>query len=912
MNPSIDNVKDTQLRDEISYLGAMLGEIIQDFEGEEAFELVEELRRLAWERREGSESAEQEMLSRISELDEHQSAVVIRAFSLFLDLMNVVEDRARVRVLNERSAKLWPKPVPESIGSAVETLRSGGRDATAMQSIVDQLHVELVFTAHPTEAKRRSQRTHLSLLRTLMASIDREADPQQKSRLEEQMLRQVALAWQTDLTRSRRPTVLEEVARGLSFKPVLWREIPRITEELNQSLSEQFGPQVAATKPLITFGTWIGGDRDGHPGVTSPVTESTFEWLRREALAFHSRTCEQFSYSLSVSETQLPLPPTLRAAIDEATQQYPELEEHLAFLPSTELCRLWLNTIGWRLKQTEKMSLSSGTAVRGAYANAEGLLADVSLLADAIGQTVAAKYLSEDLRTWVTQIRTFGFYLARLDVRQNSKVHRETLDELLIATGLCEAPQDLTEVERMELLEKTLSPQLQLPTEEVSETGQEVLATFDVLHRVSTRYGQTGIGALIVSMTSTASDILTLLWLWRHTSKPSVGYKVPPLVPLFETISDLQAAPEIMECLLRCESYREALSAHQDRQWIMLGYSDSTKDGGYLAASWDLYKAQQTLASVAKEHDVRLTFFHGRGGSLGRGGGPAARSILSLPHGTFDGTLRLTEQGEVLADRYDDQAIAHRHLEQVVWSSLLAADHAQRSPEPAWIDCLDSAARVSLAHYRELLEADDFVAFFRDTTPLTEIEQLPIGSRPSRRKPEGGLSDLRAIPWVFSWTQARCLLPAWYGVGTALAKLNADSPDVAREMYQQWWYFRDLVDNAELALAKSDMKVFQHYMRLTAGSPGETWIADRIQKEYETSRQQILALSGGTELLDGTPWLKESIRVRNRFIDPLNLLQVELLRRRRQSDPDAAAADKQQVLLRLTVNGIAAGLRTSG
>jgi phosphoenolpyruvate carboxylase len=908
----MESIKDQSLRSEVSYLGSMLGEIIQDFEGPEAFRLIEELRRLAWERREGSASAEQEMLDRIAQLDDHQAAVVTRAFSLFLDLMNAVEDRARVRVLRERTAKLYPKPVPESIGNAIETLKASGHDAAAMQGVVDRLHIELVFTAHPTEAKRRSLRDKLSTMRTLMESLDQATSPPQRARIEQQLRRQIALAWQTDLNRSRRPTVLEEVARGLSFKPVLWREVPRIAGELEQSLAEQFDQQVSTNRPCITFGTWIGGDRDGHPGVTATVTASTIEWLRREALAFHIRDCQQLALAFSLSQKQLPLPATFVAATEQVIAEFPQLQAHLDSVPPSELCRRWLHTIAWRLKQTEKMTLASDDNIPGAYESASDLRRDVGLLAEAIAQTAAAKYLSEDLRTWLKQIDTFGFHLARMDVRQNSIIHRDAVNELLSATGLHADPQSLPEPERLALLQKTLNPHLQLPTGCVSAKSQEVLASFDVLHRVSSRYGQSGVGGLIVSMTSSASDILSLLWLWRHTAKPSITYGLPPLVPLFETIDDLQQAPEILEQLLRCDAYREVLQQQQNRQLIMLGYSDSTKDGGYLAASWDLYKAQQTLASVAKQHNVHLTFFHGRGGSLGRGGGPAARSILSLPHGTFDGTLRLTEQGEVLSDRYDDPSIAHRHLEQVVWSSMLAAGRVQEAPKSAWIECMDQATKDSLAHYRRLLESPGFVAFFRGATPLTEIEELPIGSRPSRRKPDGGLSDLRAIPWVFSWTQSRCLLPAWFGLGTALEQVITQQPDVLREMYEQWWYFRALIDNAEVALAKSDMKIFQHYAGLTSESPEEAAIAEQIQTEYAISRRQVLWLTGGADLLDGTPWLKESIRVRNRFVDPLNLLQVSLLRRSRRLLRDNVQPGNERELLRLTINGIASGLRTSG
>ena len=388
----------------------------------------------------------------------------------------------------------------------------------------------------------------------------------------------------------------------------------------------------------------------------------------------------------------------------------------------------------------------------------------------------------------------------------------------------------------------------------------------------------------------------------------------PPIAPLLETIDDLQRGPKILAELLSIPVYREYLRSQHDHQIVMLGYSDSTKDGGYLTACWSLYQAQKQLVAVADQHDVKLTFFHGRGGSLGRGGGPTARSIMSLPTGSFRGSMRLTEQGEVLADRYDDPAIAHRHLEQVVWSSLLAAGKPAPPPPVEWLTTMDRVSASSFVKYRELLEQPQFTEFFRSVTPISEIEQLPIGSRPSRRNPGGGLSDLRAIPWVFSWTQSRCLLPAWYGMGAAMKPLLADphQQTLLKSMYRDWAFFRALVDNAELALAKSDMQIASHYAELAADQPSLKPIAAMIAKEFELACDVVLHLTGRTELLDSIPWLKESIRVRNRFIDPLNLTQVELLRRSRQQQLTDQQAEELQQLIRLSINGVAAGMRTSG
>jgi phosphoenolpyruvate carboxylase len=385
-------------------------------------------------------------------------------------------------------------------------------------------------------------------------------------------------------------------------------------------------------------------------------------------------------------------------------------------------------------------------------------------------------------------------------------------------------------------------------------------------------------------------------------------------VPLLETIEDLAHGPAILRRLLENPTYREHVRRLGDQQMIMLGYSDSTKDGGYLSACWGLYTAQQKLVQVAAEFGVQVTFFHGRGGSLGRGGGPAARSILSLPRDSFTGRIRITEQGEVLAERYDHPPIAYRHLEQLVWSSLLAAGEPNEPEPPEWDATIAAMAERSLACYRRLVEHAGFVEFFRLVTPISEIEQLPIGSRPSRRKPDGGLGDLRAIPWVFSWTQARCLLPAWYGLGTAIERALDDGVATLRDlqqMYRKWPFFRAMIDNAELALAKSDMEIAGEYFSLATQNDDLNEMVGWLVDEFETTRRMVLDLAERKELLDGIPWLRESIRVRNRFIDPLNLIQVELLRR--GADPETLSdPEEQRHLTRLTINGIAAGMRTSG
>lgn len=944
------NQSKTQLRSEIDFLGTKLGQVIKQFEGEEVFEIVEKLRLASRDHRSGSEAAGLTLHEIISGLDEGQYRVVIRAFSVFLDLMNVVEDRTRVRVLAERARSVYPEPRKESIGEAVRSLQNLGVSQSDFQKLIQQLDVDLVFTAHPTEAKRRSVRRKLRTIRELMTELDHDPWPEKRSQLEAQVGAEIAKLWQTDFIRPWRPSVMQEVARGLSVKPVLWNAIPRIVGELREAANRYYDLDVNSRLRCVRFGSWIGGDRDGHPGVTAEVTCETVFWLRKEAIAFHLKESKRLFDSFSLSTRQAGDMPQLVSRIDEAVERWPEVKSRVSAIPPNELLRRWMSVMRWRLTQTEvavnelmKACVGSKPGafrmrdqtvrVNGDYATADELRADVQVLLDSIGGLPGCDLYQVELIAWQTQVETFGLHLARLDVRQNANVYSEVFNEIATRLGLHEAPEGLGEVERQDLLVRTMDLPLRVYGHRCSDSTEETLRLFDVLHGVTDHYSLSPLGAHVISMTSSVTDVLTVLWLWRQAfngSNDDLQERCLPIAPLLETIDDLKHGPQILAQMLETDVYRDYLRRQGDQQMVMLGYSDSTKDGGYVPACWSLYRAQQALTEVAEKHGVTLVFFHGRGGSLGRGGGPAARSIMSLPTGTFGGQLRLTEQGEVLADRYDDSEIAHRHLEQVVGSSLLAAgkptvkdcsDENLSGKEGQWHQEMDRLSDCALRHYRALVELDGFVEFFRKATPISEIEQLPIGSRPSRRKPGGGLSDLRAIPWVFSWTQSRCLLPAWFGIGSAFKMQWQDDSSVLedlREMYQSWDFFRAMIDNAELALAKSDLGVLQRYASLANETSSGSKIAEMIQDEYAKSVEAICAITGQQAMLDGTPWLRESIRVRNYFVDPLNLIQIELMQRNaiEQSDPDFTGSEAEQEerrhLMRLSINGIAAGMRTSG
>ena len=916
---------DQTLRREIDSLGRLFGDVLRQFEGDEAFDLVEQVRALAKQFRDGNSPAGDQLATLLADLKGHDLLVVIKAFSGFLELANLAEDRQRVRALRSREEQRAPEPRRESIRAAILSLREQGFSAEQVDEALAAVDIELVFTAHPTEAKRKSLRSKLREIRRLLSSLDQSELLQREQREYEQRLRsEIVKLWQTDLVRPLPPTVMEEVQRGLSFQPVLWDASTAVLGELRDALDEAYpageGESARGIPRVLRFGSWMGGDRDGHPHVTPETTQETVLWLRQAGLEAHRTRCAALIDSLSMScEDSLSCPMLLTSA-DAAALKWPEVASRLERLAPMEGYRRWLRVIQWRLEQTAAGELDA-PALPGEYDSAEQLTADVQQIAQSLRDTGNTEVLRNEIQPWLDQIATFGFSTARLDIRQHAEVYRKLMEEIWRATQFLAANDPpLDEQARQRLLLETLPIASNLAPVGLSEAAKRTLNLFRLLRRIARRFGMAALGGHITSMTTSPSDLLTVLWLWKWSERVDGGSERDaddhlPIVPLFETIDDLQHATDILTTALDLPPYREHLRALGDRQIVMIGYSDSTKDGGYLAAAWALQCGQIELHKAAADMDVEVTFFHGRGGSLGRGGGPAARAILSLPSAAFDGSLRLTEQGEVLAERYDDPHVAHRHLEQVVWSVLMASTHDSGPQPDAWRSTMQGLADSALDAYRQLVDHAGFVPFFRTATPIAAIEGLRIGSRPAKRKRGDRIEDLRAIPWVFSWTQCRCLLPAWYGLGAAVTQLlneSQDATDLLCDMYENWPFFRATIDNSTLAVAKSNLPVFRRYAAL-AEQDEATEIADMLYDEFERTRQAILTITGCDELLDDIPWLKRSIVVRNGYVDPLNFVQVELMRRANaaQDFSEEEAAELGRLTQR-AIKGVAAGMRTTG
>ncbi len=869
------------LRNEIRWLGQRLGQVIARVEGERILALEERVRLLSKERRKGDAAAESELERVVHELPLSDTWALCRAFAHFFDLANMSEDRHRARVLREREREMAPAPRRESIRAALAALREQGKSPQEVQRLLDDLDIEPVFTAHPTEARRRTIRRKLGRMRERLKQLDStDLLDSERQRLEAGLLSELVSLWQSDPIQERPPSVLEEVERGLYFQQTLWTVVPQLLHDLRSALAEYYPGHAFRLHTILHFGSWIGGDRDGNPNVTWEVTRETLQRLRREALLGHLRRVRDLAPYLSHSDYRVRIAPALSQELEKARALWPEM---LAPYSHHEPYRLWLRVVELKLE----LALDQK---EGGYAEASELERDLGLILESLaGHSPAGIPIEHaELTTWLDQVRVFGFHLSRLDIRQESGRYSEVLSELMPGY------EQADEAGRIQLLLASLDQPLEAPAN-ASPMTVETLALFRGLARVS----PASLGGHVISMTHHPSDLLAAVFLERWA-----GIALPT-IPLFETIDDLHRATEILEQALAIPAY--ATHQKERRQIVMVGYSDSVKDGGYLAAAWALYQAQLRLGEAAERLGVELTLFHGRGGALGRGGGPAARSILTMPPGIARGGLRLTEQGEVLSERYDDPPIAYRHLEQVMWGMISVMARPADPPRPEWLELIEAMSERSMHAYRELVEHPLFLDYFSHATPINEIENLKLGSRPSRRRGRRTLSDLRAIPWVFSWTQARVLLPAWYGVGTALG-LPEDRPRL-REMYAEWPFFRATMDNCVLALAKSDLGIARLYAGLAESEVREA-IWGRLKREHEATRAAVLAVTQTGELLDDLPWLQRSIRIRNPYVDPLNFVQVELFRRLEQAPPEQH--EELHALLRLTIQGVASGLRTTG
>jgi phosphoenolpyruvate carboxylase len=896
-----DTTDDFQrLSADVDLLGSALGDVIRELEGERMFDLVERVRATTKRLRVDSDpELRSELEQLLAGLSLGSADRLLRAFTLYFQLINLTEGIHRVRVNRRREREAtYDAPRRESLDAVVKTLLDQGWERREVRSFFEGLDVQFTLTAHPTEVKRYTVRLKLERIASALRDLgERNLSPHRERETRAEITAEIATLWQTRELFGQKPSVLDEVKSALYYyRRSLLSAVTQVMLDAESAIDRYYGPaEEPPLPPLVRFRSWIGGDRDGNPNVTPDVTRQAYDLQVQLALEAYTADVDLMVQRLSQWEQRVTLTRPFREDLTRLMREH-RPPERFAGEPFRQKLSFVHRFLGYE-------GADDGPGYPG---GAEGYLGDLDLIYATLKHGMGARAAEAFVRPARTRAAAFGFHLAPLDLREHSAVLERAVADLLAYAGVSDDYAALGEPDRVALLERELGSRRPLAPAE-AELGPEAQRALGFLHeirRVQRRYGDAAAGSHIVSMTEGVSDILEALLLAKQAGVDAID-----ATPLFETQADLERAPEVLRELFALPSYR----AHVERrglQEVMIGYSDSNKDAGFLAANWALYQAQEEIARVCREAGVPLRIFHGRGTSIGRGGGPAGRAILAQPPGSLGGRMRLTEQGEALDDRYGDADLAHRHLEQVLQAFVLAsARDARELPEvPArFREAVARAAAAAGRRYRGLLEADGFLDFFHSVTPIEEISRLNIGSRPTRRQGEKSLSNLRAIPWVFSWTQCRANLPGWFGLGSGLGELD---PELLRDMYRSWPYFTTVVDFAQMSLAKSDMEIFGAYLSLTP-EPLRERFGSAIRVEHARSVAMVEAATGAP-LLEHDPTLARSIALRNPYVDPISYLQVELLRRLRALPSESPDRAELEYAVLVTLLGISAGMRNTG
>lgn len=901
---------DSALRADVRRLGDLLGETLVRQEGQPLLELVESVRRITREAKAISSGTQL-----LGNVDIETSITLVRAFSNYFQLANIAEQVHRARTLAvERADKgSW-------LGRTIDRIEESGVRPEEVQALVEVLSVRPVFTAHPTEAARRSV---LSKLATIAELLDKPTSPTQAKRLAEA----VDLLWQTDELRLGRPEPLDEAMNALYYLDDLYRDtVPEVLDAFASELA-RLGVILSPTSRPLTFGSWIGGDRDGNPNVTARVTSDTIVLQVGHAIRVALEALDKFRQAISISTRISGVTEELLTSLALDLANLPEVEPRYRRLNAEEPYRLKATCIRHRLLLTRDRHARNLPHVPGRdYADSDQFLADLLLVRESLlankGDLVAHGSLERLVRT----VSAFGLHHATLDIREHSDAHHHAISQLFDNTG--ESPSGYATLgrdDRFELLKHELAGRRPLATSTVrlDERGKNTFDTFIAIDNALSRFGPKVIESYIVSMTRGADDLLAAVILGResglidlHGSQPfaRIGF-----VPLLETIAELRSSDEILDALLSDPSYRKLVHLRGDIQEVMLGYSDSNKDAGITTSQWEIHRAQRRLRDVAMRYGVRLRLFHGRGGSVGRGGGPTYDALLALPWGSLEGEIKLTEQGEVISDKYSLPALARENVE-LVLAAALEATVLHRAPRQSpdvlsrWDSCMDLISQSAFVSYRTLIDQPRLPEYFNASTPVEQLSDLHLGSRPARRPDtEGDLSSLRAIPWVFGWTQSRQIVPGWFGVGSGLAAARAAGLEpIMRQMLEEWHFFATFISNVEMTAAKTDLKMARHYVDSLV-DPASHGIFHLIEAEFELTVAEILHLTGQSSILADQPILARTLGVRDAYLAPLHLLQVSLLKRIREAEANGLEPDPQLSRANLlTINGIAAGLRNTG
>ena len=883
--------ENTSLRNDVRKLADLLGQTLARQEGEELLSLVEAVRLSV---REGKQD---EVLSKLTD---SQTVSLVRAFSNYFNLANVAEQVDRTKVLAEQRETIgsWISRTIDRILKVQEATKDF--DKKELQEWIDNFSVRPVFTAHPTEAARRSV---LSKMTTIAQLLEQPDSPTKSERLAET----IDLLWQTDELRLGRPEPLDEAVNSIYYLDELLQEtVPEVLASFANEV-RRLGVELSPDAKPLSFGTWIGGDRDGNPNITADVTKSAILLQNSHFTRAINRHLDELRQTLSISTKLIGVTKELEASLAQDLEKLPEIEARYRRINVEEPYRLKATAIGHKLLLTQARHASGLPHFSGRdYKNTSELLQDfeimhASLLANN-GELIANGLLNRIYRT----ISAFGLTHATMDIREHSGVHRNLLTQIYGELSSSQISDELKSQSKKEI-------------KNLDEVGKKCFDTFVTVNELIDRFGSEVIESYIISMTKSADDVLIAALIAKHAGLLSLDDKKSfakiGFVPLLETVAELRAAGEILDTLLSDKNYRQIVSLRGDLQEVMLGYSDSNKDAGITTSQWEIHKAQRKLRDIAIKHGVKLRLFHGRGGSVGRGGGPTYDALIALPWGSIDGHIKMTEQGEVISDKYGLPALAKENLE-LTLAAALEATVLNRKPRQAagdlnsWNECMDLISDSAFATYRKLVDNPDLPAYFYQSTPVEQLGNLFLGSRPSRRPDaSAGLDSLRAIPWVFGWTQSRQIVPGWYGVGSGLkAAREAGKTELLQTLLKEWHFFKTFISNVEMTLAKTDLEIAERYVKSLV-DPSLHKIFDQIKTEFELTVKELILMTGETEILGNQPILARTLQVRDTYLAPIQLLQVSLLARVRsqqQVDPVLTRA------LLLTINGVAAGLRNTG
>jgi phosphoenolpyruvate carboxylase len=947
MNSALEPIKsifdEKPLRGDVRFLGNLLGETILEQEGKRTFDIIEKIRFLTKEmRRKYVRDLKEELVSTIRSLSHEELYNVTRAFTMYFKLVNIAEQNHQIRRRHEykfissiiHSEEDYTQSLSNqlkemgitfleegSIESLFKQLKDMGITLHKFTELLERMSIELVLTAHPTEVNRHIVLEKFRHISILMKELENPVlTPEERKKIEKEIRAEITSLWQTEEVPPYKISPLDEARNVLYyFKETIFDALPKVYEELEEQIKKHYGVEKFKVPNFLSFGSWVGGDRDGNPFVTHKVTYEVLRMQKKLALEKYVEEIKHIKRQLSSSAKIVPVDPELIKSVERDRELIPE---EIDIKNPLEFYRIKLEYVHKKLLNTIAMNENKEANHGYYYSNKEEFLEDLYLVDASLRRNKGERLADSGLKKLIRLVELFGFHLAKLDIRQHSFLHFAAISEITERIRLINY-RDMNEEDRMDWLSKEIPNMRPLipPWITLSEETREVLETLRWVKRSLDEISPEVIDTYIVSMTHRASDILEVLLLAKETGlyfedKDRIISKLN-IVPLFETIDDLRRAYEIMRELYSNPVYAKHLAARGNISEIMIGYSDSSKDGGLLCASWEIYKAQRALKRVADEFGIRQKLFHGRGGTVSRGGGPKNRAILAQPPGTVDGLIKITEQGEVIYSNYSLPEIAEYNFE-LVTSAVILASLKEEEVKPLWEEVMEEVSENARQIWRNLVYEDpDFYTYFKQATPISMIEQMHIGSRPAKRKKSERIEDLRAIPWVFSWTQNRHLLPGIYSVGLALdrfiGKNQENNLKILQEMYRSWRFFRNFIDNVQMNLAKADMWIALEYSFLVKPREIGKRIFQQIRNEYKLTEEIVLKITEQKRILDNDPFLQKSIELRNPYIDSLSYVQVGLLKKLSKDD-FIEGEEKSKLIenLKLSINGIAAGMKNTG